>query len=64
MAEVPNIREGCSVRAASEVWKGTSLSLEGVLDLSQWVGSLVRGDNAIGSQQIVGGVLLEATKER
>jgi len=33
MTKVPNLREGRSVVAAPEVWKGTSLSLEGVLDL-------------------------------
>jgi len=59
MAKVPNLREGRPVVVASEVWKGTSLSLEGVLDLGQRVGSLVRGGNAVGGQQVVGGVSLE-----
>ena len=56
MAEVPDLREGCPILAASEVWKRTGLGLKGVLDLGQRVCSLVRGVNVVGSQHIVGGV--------
>ena len=41
VTEVPDLREGLSNVAASEVWKGTGLSLESILDLGQRVGSLV-----------------------
>lgn len=41
MAEVPDLREGLSTATAAEVWKGTGLSLESILNLGQWVGSLV-----------------------
>lgn len=50
MAKVPDLREGFPTVLASEVWKGTSLSLESILDIGQWVGSLVRGSNAVGGQ--------------
>lgn len=64
MAVVPDLGEGCSVLAAPEVWKCANLGLEGVLDLGQRVGSLVRGSDTVGSQHIIGGVSLETTEER
>ena len=64
MAEVPDLREGCSIHATSEIRNGTSLSLKGVLDLGQRVSGLVRRSNSVGRQQIVGGVTLETTEER
>ena len=41
VAEVPDLREGFSAVAASEVRNGAGLSLERILDLGQRVGSLV-----------------------
>lgn len=63
MTKVPDLIERCSVVDASEVWNGTGLGLHGVLDLGQRVGGVVRGNDAIGGEHIVGGVSLETTGE-
>ena len=64
VAKVPDLRERRPLRATSEVRNNASLSFEGILDLGQWVGGLVRGSNAVSSQQIVSGVFFETAEVR
>lgn len=52
VVEVPYLLEDGSVRAAAEVRDGTSLRLQGGLDLRQRVGGLVRREDARGGEHV------------